>query len=237
MSKKKNLKEKLSPKPHITKKKVVRLLLKELNQKELLEINDLVQKRLKKLSKRNEKLKKVYIKHKKARDTNLYFIKCNEKGQWRIKTYYSKEFKPNKLVSERAALDVPPIIWKDLKSIKNTSSPNIYIVYLPGKGLGPLEKSTDFVYIGEVRHQSTGGYREVLERFSYSGHDHGSEERKLIKMEVLKGYTRIDSYLAEFNFETEFGYVFLTNGKEKDLIKYFKEESTVISNKFIVVNK
>ncbi len=96
------------------------------------------------------------------------------------------------------------------------------------------------VYVGETRLDKTGlGYRSVLTRWGYGGGDHGGQARGIIKktLSTNEVKTKVDPYLAKFDFDSGEAYILLTKGNERNMIKKMKDMSNKPNADFIVVNK
>ena len=182
-----------------------------------------------------EELKKKWKKIKKNIDSNLIFVKrkktVGEKKIDSFRVFTRKKTNPIRIDSNLIGhMNNMFLLWK---YIKPTKICNIYIAFFSKDGFKNEEK--DIVYIGETRKQSTGDYRRIIERWGYSGNDHGAEARKIIKDSSHKGQTNIDFYLANFNFNKQKAFVFLTSGIEKEIIQKLKKLSD--ETIFRVVNK
>lgn len=212
-------------------------LFKSLNKNNKLKIRKQIHKIIKKEAALN---KRPYNIHKKSRDLNLHFIRTIKSSQWEIAQYHTPTFKPNETITDVVCNQVPQIVWGELKPVNGTTDSNIYIVYLPVEGIvqSKIKAETPIVYVGEVRKNSTGFYNPILTRFDYSGNNHGAEERKILTKanDNESAATRIDPYLAAFDFSKQLGFVFITQGIEKTVINDFKEKAS-LSKLFTVVNK
>lgn len=229
--------------------KTIEQALREQDQPTLLKIKEFVIKLIKEKSKANKKLNAKWDTFRKAIKTNMIFVKKNKHGSYAYSALKQSSFSGiSDLEMEVNPLDdpmhatikkiVPDSLVEMMKPITNTGDSNIYIAIFSKEGFTGPKEEQDIVYVGETRKQKTGHYRKPKLRWGFSGgNDHGAVCRKIFRQQILpkEATTRIDSYLARYDFYSHRCIILMSTGVEKEVIKAVKDLSK--SEKFFVVNK
>lgn len=211
----------ISPKDHLL----------DYSTEQLHNLIELVKKEIKRRSMETPEIDKKWKNFKKLMDTKLKFINSTGEDQFWCATLKSKQYRK---ISEDMKKKIPEEMKKFINPVSGTKDANLYIAHLGASGLP--NSFYDIVYVGEVRKDKTGlGYRSVMARWGYSGHDHGAEVRGIIKETNKDGKTRIDQHIASFDFDSGDAHILITKGEEAELIKLVKRVSR--RTKWMVVNK
>jgi len=204
--------------------------LNNLKIEELLELKQKISILIKEKSSECIELKKKWKIRKKIIDDNLLFIRKLNSLQ------VAKRKKLQFENIEEVPHFVPNCILNKLEVVEKLSDANIYISIFPSTGFD--NEIADIVYVGETRKSATGLiYRSIIKRWGYGSGDHGGQVRMVFRKQqhIDECKTRIDSYFYSFNFLLEKGYVFITKGKESEIINELRKE--LKKTNCILVNK